>query len=188
MENVREFIKKYNVFKWVIVLAGVVALIGLFLPYQKSTKEYKEELEEYGDSYYLGDVLTNKEAVNISIIENFKMYKYAMNHSEGVSYIEGEATINFVITIVMIVAIVLVILFALLNRRVLTIIFNIVLGLCSLLMNADITSRGVMPSDNFVCGISYYLYIILAVIILACSIVLIINNKKNKKTKAKSSE
>ena len=39
--------------------------------------------------------LTNKDAINVSIIENFKVYSYGMNHSEGDSWLAEESTISF---------------------------------------------------------------------------------------------
>lgn len=171
-----------NLFKIVIICACIFGLIGLFLPYETSTKEHRKYLEEYPDTMNVKEVnLTNKDAINISIMENFKVYSYAMNHSDGNSWLAGEAIINFIITIVLIISIALILLFAFLNKKVPMIIFSIIMGGSSLLMNYDIVDRGVIPSSNYTYGISYYLYIILAVIIIACSIVMIVKNKKQKK-------
>ena len=88
--------KKFNIFKIIIIVACVVLFIGLLLPYQASTKEYKEYLQENPDAMNVEEVnLTNKDAINISMMENFKVYSYAMNNSEGNSWLSGEATINF---------------------------------------------------------------------------------------------
>lgn len=74
--------KKFNIFKIIIVVACVVLFIGLLLPYQASTEEYKEHLQENPDAMNVEEVnLTNKDAINISMIENFKVYSYAMNNS-----------------------------------------------------------------------------------------------------------
>ena len=48
-------------------------------------------------------------------------------------------------------------------------------------MNFDIVDRGVIPSNKYTYGISYYLYGIIAVAILICSIVSIVQKKKLKK-------
>lgn len=174
--------KKLNVFKIVILVLCFIALIGLFLPYEKSIGEYRQSLKDNPTRMNIEEVnLKNKDVVDISIIENFKVYSYAMNNSSGNDWMQGEAIINVIITIVLIVSIVLTILFTLLNKSVLTIVFSIVMGISSLLMNYDIVDRGVIPSSNYTYGLTYYLYIPLAIIILVCSIINIINNKKQKK-------
>ena len=54
------------------------------------------------------------------------------------------------------------------------------MGISSLLMNYDIVDRGVIPSSTYTYGLTYYLYVPLAIIILVCSIINIINSKKKK--------
>lgn len=174
--------KKLNVFKIVILVVCFIAIIGLFLPYEKSIGEYRQNLKENPTRMNIEEVnFKNKDVIDISIIENFKVYSYAMNNSSGNDWMQGESIINVVITIALIVSIVLIALFALLNKSVLTIIFSIVMGISSLLMNYDIVDRGVIPSSKYTYGFTYYLYIPLAIIILVCSIINIINNKKKKK-------
>lgn len=171
----------FNIFKIIIIIACIISFIGLLLPYEKSIGEYKKYLQDHPTEMYVSEVnLTNKDAENISIIENFKIYSYAMNHSNGSTWLAGESTINFVLTIVLIASTVLILLFTLLNKRVLSIIFNILLFLSSILMNFDIVSRGVIPSSKYTYGISYYLYPIISVVILIATIVLIIKNKQKK--------
>ena len=120
--------KKFNIFKIIIIVACVVLFIGLLLPYQASTKEYKEYLQENPDAMNVEEVnLTNKDAINISMMENFKVYSYAMNNSEGNSWLAGEATINFILIIVLIVSVILTLIFTLFNKRILGIIFGILI-------------------------------------------------------------
>ena len=125
--------------------------------------------------------LTNKDAINISMMENFKVYSYAMNNSEGNSWLSGEATINFILTIVLIVSIILTLIFTLFNKRILGIIFGLLILGSSLLMNYDIVDRGVIPSSQYTYGIAYYLYPIMAVIILVSVVILIVKNRKKAK-------
>ena len=104
---------------------------------------------------YMQEVkITNKDAIDISIVENLKVYCYGMNDNSGVSWMKGECLINFVITITMIVSIVLIFLFVLLKKDVVVIIFDILLALSSLAMNFDIVDRGVIPSNKYTYGIS----------------------------------
>lgn len=176
-----ESIKKFNIFKIIIIIACLILFIGLILPYESAIGEHKEYLEKNPDKMNIKEVnITNKDAVDISIIENFRVYSYGMNNNAGNSWIAQESTINFVLTIVLIASSILVLLFTLFNKRVLSIIFDILLFGSSIMMNFDIVSRGVIPSDKYTYGISYYLYPVLAVIILVATIVLIVKNKKEK--------
>lgn len=173
--------KKLNILKLVIIIAGIVAIIGLFLPYEKSIGDYRKSLKDNPDKIKIEEVdYTNGDVIDISIIENFKVYSYAINHSDGNEWIYGEALINVILIITLVVSIILVLLFTLLDKRILTIIFDVILTISSLAMNFDIVSRGVIPSERYTYGISYYLYLILAIIVLISSIILIIKNKKIK--------
>ena len=164
--------KKFNIIKLVIIIACAILFIGLILPYESAIGEHKEYLQKNPDTMNVKEInLTNKDAINVSIIENFKVYSYGMNHSEGDSWLAEESTINFILTTI------LVLVFTLLNKRVLSIIFDILLFGSSMFMNFDIVSRGVMPSTKYTYGISYYLYPIISVIILIAIIVLIVKNK-----------
>ena len=58
-------------------------------------------------------------------MENFKVYSYAMNNSEGNSWLAGEATINFILIIVLIVSTILTLIFTLFNKRILGLIFGL---------------------------------------------------------------
>ena len=171
--------KKFNILKLIIIITCVIGFIGVILPYESSIGEYKEYLQKYPETMNLKEVnLTNKDVVNISILENFKVYSYVMNNSEGNSWLAGESIINFILTIVLIGSIILVLLFTSFNKRVLSIIFALLLLGSSLLMNYDIVDRGVIPSTKYTYGISYYIYPIIAVVIIVSSIILIVKNKK----------
>ncbi len=180
--------KKPNIFRIIIVLACLLSFVGLLLPYESATKEYKEELQKNPEQINVaGTELTNKDAINISIIENFKVYFAALDslkNSElndtglGGAVIEGELIFNIVLIVILIASSVLVLLFAIFNRRVLSIIFSLLLLGSSLLMNGDIVARGVVPSSKYAIGISYYLYPVMAIIMIVSTIVLIIKEKK----------
>lgn len=171
--------KKFNILKIIIIIACVIGFIGLILPYEASIGEYKEYLQETPETMNIKEVnLTNEDVINISMLENFKVYSYAMNNSEGNSWLAGESMINFILTIVLIISIILILLFTAFNKRILSIIFGLLLLGSSLLMNYDIVDRGVIPSTKYTYGISYYIYPIIAVVIIVSSILLIIKNKK----------
>lgn len=171
--------KKIDVTKIIVIIAGIIALVGLFLPYEKSTKEYRKELKKQPEVMNIEEIkFTNKDAMDISIIENFKIYNYSMNHDIGVGNAKEIALVNVIITVILVVSIILVLLFAILNKKIATIIFGILLAISSLAMNFDIVDRGVIPSSRYTYGIAYYLYIVLAIIIVVSTIISMIKNKK----------
>lgn len=174
--------KKINTFKIIILGLCSIATIGLFFPYEKSTGEYRQNLKDNPTRVNVEEVnFTNKDVIDISILENLKVYCYAMNNTSGDDWIRGEATVNVIISSILIASIILITLFTLLNKSILTILFSILVGICSFLMNFDIVERGVIPSSKYTYGIAYYLYVPLAIMTIICSILIIINNKKQKK-------
>ena len=173
--------KKFSVPKIVILVACVMGVIGLFLPYTKSIGEYRDNLKSNPDTIVAKEVnFKASDVMDISIMEYFKMYKYEMSHSSD-EWTKGTSTVNVVITIALIAFIILTLVFALLNKPILTIIFTVLMGISSGLMNYDIVDRGVIPSSTYTYGLTYYLYIALAIVILVSSILIIIKNKKTKK-------
>lgn len=172
---------KNNYLKLIIIILGIFSLIGLFLPYEKSIGDYRERLVENPEKINIKEVdFTNSDVIDISIMENLKVYKYAVENNNGNDWLYGESLINIILTITLIISVILVIIFTVFNKKILTIIFDVVLAISSLAMNYDIVSRGVIPSERYTYGISYYLYIIVALIIIVCSIILIVKCKKNK--------
>lgn len=188
METIKRWLKN-NYLKSIIIVLGLFALGGLFLPYEKSIGEYREKLQEYPDMVNIQEVdFKNSDVIDISIMENFKVYQYAVENSNGNDWLYGESLINIILTITLIVSTILVLIFAIFNKKVLIIIFDVILAISSLAMNYDIVDRGVIPSSKYTYGISYYLYIIIAVIILICSIILIIKRNQPKTEKPVKSE
>lgn len=188
METIKWWLKN-NYLKLIIIILGLVALGGLFLPYERSIGEYREKLQKYPDMVNIQEVdFKNSDVIDISIMENFKVYQYAVENSNGNDWLYGESLINIILTITLIVSTILVLIFAIFNKKVLTIIFDVILAISSLAMNYDIVDRGVIPSSKYTYGISYYLYIIIAVIILICSIILIIKRNQPKPEKPIKSE
>lgn len=180
MGKIKEWIKT-NYLQLIIIIALFMAVIGLFLPYQKATDNYREELLEKPEESYAKELwLDNKDVVNLSILENFKIFNYTVSHSEDNEWLYEESVLNIVIIITLISSIVLTTIFGLLKKHKLTIVFDIILALSSLLMNVDVVLRGAMPSPRYTYGISFYLYIVVAIIILVCSIIQIYLKKHKK--------
>ena len=182
MDKLKSFIKSIGTIRFSLLVICLLAIVGLFLPYEKAIGRNREYLVSNPDYYYLKEVdFKNKDVINISIIENFKVYKYAMDNYKDDEWTHDEAVINIVITIALIVSITLITLFVLIKKYKLVIFFDITMVISSLLMNADIVSRGVIPSDSYTYGVSYFLFPILAIIIFIMSIISIKNNKKKER-------
>lgn len=183
-------IKLLNCVKYFIICLCFIGIIGLFLPYEKSKGDYRKALLDKPDEINVKEVdYKNKDVVEISIMENFKMYSYTASHSNefgnNADWAHGESVINMVITIVLIVSLLLIVLFAFLKKNILIVIFDILLVLSSLAMNYDIKDRGIMPSDNYTYGISYYLFIVIGVIIIIALIANIFLRKRKPTIKEK---
>ena len=106
--------------------------------------------------------MTNKEALEISIVENFRMYIAATSEDTGIDYnnewLHGEAIINIVITVALILSIFMLLLGAIFRKYILSFIFNLIMIGSSLLMNYDIGLRGVLPSRKYNCGVRYCIH------------------------------
>lgn len=186
MKKLKEFVIKTGIYRLIIIILSLFLIVGLFTPYQRSIGEKRVYLESNPNDYYVEEVnLKNKDVINISILENFKVYNYAKNNSEDDKWVRDEAIINFVITIVLMLSIVVILTATIFKKYILGIIFDVIMGISSLLMNFDIVSRGVIPSKSYTFGISFYLYIVLSIVILILFIMAIINKKKGKKEKKK---
>lgn len=177
--------KKLNLFKIIIIVCCLLSFIGLILPYQSATQSYKKELQK--NPYKLnmkGTDLYNEDAINISLIEQFKVYSSTLDtlnsreyRDMNVSGIKSVAAFNRLFIIVLIASTVLVLLCAIFNRRVLSIIFSLSLLGSSLMIKAYATET---IGSNYKFGISYHLYPVLAIVIIISTIVLIVKNKKQK--------
>ena len=170
--------KKIGIFRGITVILLCITIIGLFLPYEKSIGEHREYLTSNPDEIYAKEVdFKNKDVVNISILENYKVYTNLMSDSSQSNYVKDESVINFVIITVLILSILMIFLFIMFKKNKLAITFDIIMLLCSLAMNYDIVSRGVIPSSKYTYGISYYLYGVIAICIFVCIVCSILKDK-----------
>ena len=122
--------------------------------------------------------MTNKEAVNISLIEYAKMYGYVATSMDGRDQQQG--ILSLVLIIAMGVFSILTLIFAIMKKSIRTIVFDCFSFLFFFLYIFDLKDRGVLPSDDYNYGIAYYLYIIFSIIIIISLIWYIINSKNRK--------
>ena len=169
-----------KILKVLIFVMCIIGIISLFLPYESSKGEYREYLKKNPDSINLPEVgFTNKDVVDISLVENFKLHNFIINnYYEDKLY--DDALFNMVPTIAIVVTIVLISLFVLLDKKVPIIIFDVLLVISLIILNYNITSKGIIPTDNYTYGLTYYLYFAIASVILVSTIYMIIVDKKKK--------
>ncbi|EIK77308.1 hypothetical protein CGSMWGv6420LIT_03938 [Gardnerella vaginalis 6420LIT] len=174
--------KKIKIHQIINLIFSGIALIGLLLPYSSSYGEYRNFLTSNPDILFAKEIgFKNIDAVDLSMLENLRLYFCLANNSYGNDWLKDEAIINVVLIIALIASILLILLFTLLNKPVANIVFALILAAASLLMNYDAVSRHALPSDNYTFGFTYYLYTPLAVAVIVCSIVGIVIKKKEKK-------
>ena len=59
----------------ITVVAAILMLMMVFLPYASANSEYKEILIKDSDAMYVREIgMTNSEAINISLLEFVKIY------------------------------------------------------------------------------------------------------------------
>lgn len=194
MEQLKNKLAKFGWCRLLIILLCLASVVGLFLPYESSVNEHRKYLESNPDKYFFQEVdLKNKDVVEISIMENFRVYNYIMNNNDNISanannktWMHTEATIIFVLTIVLIASIFLMLITALFKKYILLIICDFILAISSLIMNFDIVSRAIIPSKTYTFGISYYLFITVAILIFILAIIAMVMKKKSKNKASKS--
>ena len=169
-----------KILKVLIFVMCIIGIISLFLPYESSKGEYREYLKKNPDAINMPEVgFTNNDVVDISLVENFKLHNFVINnYYEDKLY--DDALFNMVPTIAIVVTIVLISLFVLLDKKVPIIIFDVLLVISLIILNYNITSKGIIPTDNYTYGLTYYLYFAIASVILVSTIYMIIVDKKKK--------
>lgn len=174
---------------FLIALIGTIAItIAFFLPYSSATSSYRERLEMYPDSIYIEEIdMTAGDATDISMLEYARIYLYtAESNSYGTS-----RTIVSIIRVVLIVVIglssLLSLAFTLLKKAVPLLVFCTLTPLAFHLLTWDFQSSGIVPSEHYGWGMSYYLYYIFSIVSIAGAIYLLVV-KKTQNTMAQQSD
>lgn len=171
--------QKFNIPFIALIAASFLLIISFFLPFASADGKYKDYLKDNPKGMFAEEIdMTNKEAVNISLIEYAKMYGYIATSMDGRDQQQG--ILSLVLIIVMGVFSILALIFAIMKKSIRTIVFDCFSFLVFCLYVFDLKDRKVLPSSDYNYGISYYLYAVFSVIIIASSIWLIVNTKKHK--------
>lgn len=177
--------KKFKIPQIVNFIFILICLLGLQLPYATSTNEQKQFLLSNPDAIAISELnMKFRDMIDLSMIKFFRFYLYVVNNPEELIFTNTGVTdviVNLVLLSILAVSILFIVLFTLFNKPIGNIVFAFIMLGDSLIMNYDIVSRGVIPSKSYTYGITYYLYVILAIAIIICSIANIIVNKIDKK-------
>ena len=174
--------KNQKILYSILILFSILAIIGLFLPYASSTKEWRTHLEKFPDEINTEEAnLINKDVVDISLFEYFKIYIAGTENFDSNNYLFQESLINLILIGLLSISSILILILAIFRRNIGIIIFSILLLISSLLLNYDITDRGALPTSKYDLGISFYLHTILAALCFVYTIVLIVIKRKFNK-------
>ena len=164
---------------WLIIVLGSLLLIAmLLLPFASATKEYKERLLDYPDQSYIEEIsMTNKDAVNISLVEFARIYGVAID--QGIS---KDISIACIVVIAIFAGLSLItLLLSIFKKPIGIIIFN-VLSLCAFgLIRFDFKDRGVIPNSSHNWGLANYMTYVVGAVIMAGAVWLFIEKRKIKK-------
>lgn len=177
--------KKFKIPQIVNFIFILISLLGLWLPYATSTNEQKQFILSNPDASAISELnMKYRDMIDLSMIKFFRFYLYVVNNPKKLIFTNTGVTdviVNLVLLSILAVSILFIVLFTLFNKPIGNIIFAFIMLGDSLIMNYDIVSRGVIPSKSYTYGITYYLYVILAIAIIICSIANIVVNKIDKK-------
>lgn len=168
---------------WLVAaITGVVVQgISFFLPWAASTHEYRAELEANPLVESLGSGgMTNDQIKDLSMYEVMRMYWSAIRsntvHDDAA---KAELIICVVIMAIIAVSTILALLFALFRHSITTAIFVVVATLAFTALCWDFNSRGILPTDAYHYGVTYYLFYGMALVAMAASIGFTIVRRRN---------
>lgn len=161
----------------ITVVAAILMLMMVFLPYASANSEYKEILIKDSDAMYVREIgMTNSEAINISLLEFVKIYLETAKQD-----IQKEASIACIVIIVIFTVFALLTVFLSLIKKPIGIIVSDILALIAFkIIHFDFEDRGVIPSSSYNWGITNYLTYIIGIITIIGAVWMFIEKKRIK--------
>ena len=142
----------------VALLATILMVSCVFLPYTSATDEYAKVLNMFPDAIMDQALkMTASDMLDLSMVEYANLYQHL-----GQQALASEALAVVYIVLVALIGgfAALAILFAVLKKPIAIITFSTLSFAVFLLQNADYTDRGVVPSARYDWGIGYYIFYI----------------------------
>ncbi len=172
------------ILKTAIVILCVSIIISFFLPFCSAKGSHLNFLERNESKKIFYDLdMSYGDLINMSTFKHLKVMGYSLEKANeassnyGVNVDSSEASFSVVIIILFIVSLLLLLIFEILNKRVLSIIFNLLYLLNSFLLYGLF----ILDNNNYGASFSGYYYFVAGFGILGCTIALIVLNKKEKK-------
>lgn len=160
------------------VIASLVIIVTLFLPFASATESNREQLLENSELGSLVDTgLTNEDLTDVSLFEYVRVYSYLAENE----YTRAVAIVCISTIIAFAFFAVMTFLFSILKKPIAIIIFDVLTMLDFLIIRFDYSSRGVVPSRSYNWGFANYIIIIFGLLVLAGAIVMLVEKRKKKK-------
>jgi len=134
--------------------------------------------------YFADDKLIDGVDITVGEMMDLSLFKYALVYQQGgdtLLHSSGSGMIYTVLYSAVPVFAILIMLAALRKRPLLTLLCDLLMGGAIWIINWDFADRGIMPDNDRLWAIAYYLYYPLAVIIAICAIWMFIEKRKIKK-------
>lgn len=169
--------KKLKTMKYLsatVLIGAILMLLMLVLPFASAKGDYREELLEYKKEIYIeGDSLTNGDVMEMSLLEFARAYVACVKMDY---YVENSITCIVLISIFGVSGIGA-LLMAIYQKKVGSIVFNILATVSFALIQFDFKGRGVMPSSFNAPGIVNYLVYIIGIIVIVVASIMIKREK-----------
>lgn len=164
--------KKMNANSVICLIAAVVMIVAVFLPYAVARDAFREVLAQMPESECIeGTKITLRSMNKVSMVEFLQIYAATP---------AGAAAVKFCGSLVVIMGVMAVVggVFALLKKPVHLLLCNIVVFAVFYLHNGNYSNRGVVPSWEYRFGIGYYLFFVAVIVSLAGGIWMLREKKK----------
>lgn len=171
--------KKLQLSSFLILFGSILLVLTLFMPFASAKDDYKERLENNANEKYSEELnMTNKEVINLSLLEYGKVY-YGI-YNMGIN--KEVCLVSFCTIAVLGVFIILTLIFSILKRPIAIMICSSLSLITFRILKWDFMDRNVVPSKFYDLGIAtYFCYIGIIITVISAIILLIIKvREKNK--------
>ncbi len=179
-QRIEELKKKLPLPKFMVLLGSIILVLTLIVPFASANEDYKEYLEDYPNEKYGAELnMTNKEAINLSLVEYGKVYYeiYEMGIDQDICMVSlGTIAVFGVFAI-------LTLLFSILKRSTSILICSSLALIVFRILKWDFMDRGVVPSSYYDSGIATY-FCHIGVIVTIIGVIMLFITKVKEKNKS----
>ena len=173
--------KKFTIPNLIALIAAVVLLLTIFLPYMAANKEYAEMLDEYGSEVaFPGSDITAKDLKDVSLVEFAGIAEAMADFAPSGSGLDAIPVLVYAIAILGFVAA----LFAYFKKPVLVIIPSALSYGIALIFEAGIKESGALNMSVYDWGIAHTLIPLAVLGCIVGAVWMIVEKNKAKKAQA----